>query len=158
VESADEILTDCADDCCEATKSRGPAAPTSKNVTAHLALATTQPSTLNTYQQLMGSAPHFLSTLRSSGPPWLPTALVGSSRGLVSLQPGPIDSEVMLYRLDEWLGILPTIWASGENWWVLGHKESNGEFLDAAVFCRQLVPDSSVEAFLANHRRVLFPD
>lgn len=30
--------------------------------------------------------------------------------------------------------------------------------MDAAALCRQLVPDGSVEAFLADHRRELFPD
>jgi len=45
-----------------------------------------------------------------------------------------------------------------ENWWVQGHSESNPELLDAAALCRQLVPDGSVEAFLADHRHDLFPD
>ena len=45
-----------------------------------------------------------------------------------------------------------------ENWWVQGHSESNPELLDAAALCRQLVPDGSVEAFLADHRHELFPD
>ena len=39
-----------------------------------------------------------------------------------------------------------------------GHSESNPELLDAAALCRQLVPDGSVEAFLADHRHELFPD
>ncbi len=39
-----------------------------------------------------------------------------------------------------------------------GHSESNPELLDAAALCRQLVPDGSVEAFLADHRHKLFPD
>ncbi len=30
--------------------------------------------------------------------------------------------------------------------------------LDAAALCRQLVPGGSVEEFLADHRRDLFPD
>jgi transposase-like protein DUF772 len=30
--------------------------------------------------------------------------------------------------------------------------------MDAAALCRQLVPDGSVEAFLADHRHQLFPD
>jgi hypothetical protein len=30
--------------------------------------------------------------------------------------------------------------------------------LDAQAHCRHLVPDGSVHAFLADHRRVLFPD
>jgi IS5 family transposase len=45
-----------------------------------------------------------------------------------------------------------------ENWWVQGHSEPNRELLDAAALCRQLVPDGSVEAFLADHRHDLFPD
>ena len=39
-----------------------------------------------------------------------------------------------------------------------GRSGPGGEFLDAAALCRQLVPDGSVEAFLADHRRELFPD
>src|SRR5665213_3132929 len=45
-----------------------------------------------------------------------------------------------------------------ENWWVQGRSESNPELLDAAALCRQLVPNGSVEAFLADHRHDLFPD
>ncbi len=45
-----------------------------------------------------------------------------------------------------------------ENWQVQGHSESSRELLDAAALCRQLVPEGSVEAFLADHRRELFPD
>ena len=39
-----------------------------------------------------------------------------------------------------------------------GRNESNPELLDAAALCRQLVPEGSVEAFLADHRHDLFPD
>ena len=39
-----------------------------------------------------------------------------------------------------------------------GRSESNPELLDAAALCRRLVPDGSVEAFLADHRHELFPD
>jgi IS5 family transposase len=39
-----------------------------------------------------------------------------------------------------------------------GHSEPNRELLDAAALCRQLVPEGSVEAFLADHRQELFPD
>lgn len=39
-----------------------------------------------------------------------------------------------------------------------GHSEPNRELLDAAALCRQLVPEGSVEAFLADHRHELFPD
>src|SRR6266508_710659 len=35
---------------------------------------------------------------------------------------------------------------------------SRVEFLDAQAHCRHLVPDGSVHAFLADHRRELFPD
>jgi IS5 family transposase len=45
-----------------------------------------------------------------------------------------------------------------ENWQVQGHSESNRELLDAAALCRQLVPEGSVESFLADHRHDLFPD
>jgi IS5 family transposase len=41
---------------------------------------------------------------------------------------------------------------------VQGHSESNRELLDATALCRQLVPEGSVEAFLADHRHDLFPD
>jgi len=41
---------------------------------------------------------------------------------------------------------------------VQGHSDPNRELLDAAALCRQLVPDASVEAFLADHRHDLFPD
>ena len=39
-----------------------------------------------------------------------------------------------------------------------GHSEHNRELLDASALCRQLVPQGSVEAFLADHRHELFPD
>ncbi|MHB8464781.1 MAG: IS1182 family transposase [Acidimicrobiales bacterium] len=39
-----------------------------------------------------------------------------------------------------------------------GKSDPNRELLDAAALCRQLVPGGSVEAFLADHRCVLFPD
>lgn len=45
-----------------------------------------------------------------------------------------------------------------ENWRVQGHSDPNRELLDAAALCRQLVPQGSVEAFLADHRKELFPD
>jgi IS5 family transposase len=45
-----------------------------------------------------------------------------------------------------------------ENWRVQGHSDPNRELLDAAALCRQLVPEGSVEAFLADHRKELFPD
>ena len=39
-----------------------------------------------------------------------------------------------------------------------GKSDPNRELLDAAALCRQLVPEGSVEAFLADHRRELFGD
>jgi len=45
-----------------------------------------------------------------------------------------------------------------ENWRVQGHSDPNRELLDAAALCRQLIPEGSVEAFLADHRKELFPD
>src|SRR5580658_4611524 len=39
-----------------------------------------------------------------------------------------------------------------------GRSEPNGELLDAMALCRQLVPEGSVESFLADHRKELFPD
>ena len=39
-----------------------------------------------------------------------------------------------------------------------GKSDSDAELLDAAALCRHLVPDDSVHAFLADHRRDLFPD
>ena len=45
-----------------------------------------------------------------------------------------------------------------KNWQVQGHSDSNRELLDTTALCRQLVPDGSVEAFLADHRHDLFPD
>ena len=39
-----------------------------------------------------------------------------------------------------------------------GKNDPNVEFLDATALCRHLVADDSVHAFLADHRKVLFPD
>ena len=39
-----------------------------------------------------------------------------------------------------------------------GSSDPDRRLLDAAALCRQLVPDGSVEAFLADHRDRLFPD
>jgi IS5 family transposase len=41
---------------------------------------------------------------------------------------------------------------------VQGTSDPNAEFLDAAALCGHLVPAGSVPAFLAEHRRALFPD
>jgi IS5 family transposase len=45
-----------------------------------------------------------------------------------------------------------------ENWQVQGQSDPNRELLDAAALCRQLVPEGSVEAFLADYRKEIFPD
>lgn len=39
-----------------------------------------------------------------------------------------------------------------------GRSDPNPELLDAGALCRQLVPEGSVHAFLADHRAELFPD
>jgi transposase len=39
-----------------------------------------------------------------------------------------------------------------------GTSDPDRQLLDAAAFCRQLVPEGSVQAFLADHRAELFPD
>src|SRR5665213_3956598 len=39
-----------------------------------------------------------------------------------------------------------------------GKLDTDRQLLDAAAFCRQLVPEGSVHAFLADHRGELFPD
>lgn len=39
-----------------------------------------------------------------------------------------------------------------------GKSDPNRQLLDAAALCRQLVPEGSVEAFLADHRHEMFPD
>jgi hypothetical protein len=39
-----------------------------------------------------------------------------------------------------------------------GSSDPNPELLDAAALCGHLVPAGSVHAFLAEHRRRLFPD
>jgi IS5 family transposase len=41
---------------------------------------------------------------------------------------------------------------------MLGRSDPNAELLDAAALCRHLVAEGSVHAFLADHRRDLFPD
>jgi IS5 family transposase len=54
--------------------------------------------------------------------------------------------------------VLAILAGIGENLQVQGHSDPNRELLDAAALCRQLVPEGSVEAFLADHRKELFPD
>ena len=41
---------------------------------------------------------------------------------------------------------------------MLGKSDPKAELLDAGALCRQLVPEGSVYAFLADHRLALFPD
>jgi len=41
---------------------------------------------------------------------------------------------------------------------VQGTSDPNRELMDAAALCRQLVPEGTVAAFLADHRHELFPD
>ena len=41
---------------------------------------------------------------------------------------------------------------------MLGKHDPNVELLDAEAHCRRLVLDGSVHAFLADHRKQLFPD
>jgi IS5 family transposase len=47
---------------------------------------------------------------------------------------------------------------AGETRWVQGTSDPDRRLLDAAALCRQLVAEGTVEAFLADHRRELFPD
>jgi hypothetical protein len=50
-------------------------------------------------------------------------------------------------------------WAGIEkNGGMQGKSDPNAELLDAAALCRHLVAEDSVHAFLADHRRDLFPD
>ena len=48
--------------------------------------------------------------------------------------------------------------ASSQALGMQGHSNPNRELLDAAALCRELVPEGSVETFLADHRQELFPD
>lgn len=47
---------------------------------------------------------------------------------------------------------------AGDTRGVLGKSDPNAELLDAAALCRHLVAEDSMHAFLADHRRDLFPD
>ena len=47
---------------------------------------------------------------------------------------------------------------AGDAWGVQGKSDPNVELLDAAALCGHLVAAGSVPAFLAEHRRALFPD
>jgi len=46
----------------------------------------------------------------------------------------------------------------GKNWGMQGSSRPDRRLLDAAEFCRHLLKPDSVHAFLAEHRRRLFPD
>ena len=54
--------------------------------------------------------------------------------------------------------MLAFVAGAGDTRRVQGRSDSNAELLDAAALCRQLVPEGTVEAFLADHRHELFPD
>jgi IS5 family transposase len=54
--------------------------------------------------------------------------------------------------------VLAFVRGAGDTWWVQGKGDPNVELLDAAALCGHLVPAGSVPAFLAEHRRELFPD
>src|SRR5919199_1151892 len=45
-----------------------------------------------------------------------------------------------------------------DNWWVQGRSGSGRELVDTAALVGHLVPAGSVNAFLAEHRREVFPD
>ena len=45
-----------------------------------------------------------------------------------------------------------------KNGWMQGTSRPDRELLDSAALCAHLVPAGSVYAFLAEHRRRLFPD
>ena len=48
--------------------------------------------------------------------------------------------------------------AAHKTWGMQGKSSPDRQMLDAAAFCRQLVPEDSVQAFLADHRSELFVD
>lgn len=54
--------------------------------------------------------------------------------------------------------VLAFVRGAGDTWRVQGKGDPNVELLDAAALCGHLVPAGSVAAFLAEHRRRLFPD
>ena len=45
-----------------------------------------------------------------------------------------------------------------DNWWMQGRSGSSRELMDTAALVGHLVPAGSVYAFLAEHRRAVFPD
>lgn len=54
--------------------------------------------------------------------------------------------------------MLAFVRGAGDTFGVQGRSDPNAELLDAAALCGHLVPEGSVAAFLAEHRKVLFPD
>lgn len=54
--------------------------------------------------------------------------------------------------------MLAFVRGAGDTWRVQGKGDPNVELLDAAALCGHLVPAGSVPAFLAEHRKALFPD
>jgi hypothetical protein len=62
--------------------------------------------------------------------------------------------------LSNWfVEVPPWGWVVGETAGMQGTSDpSRVELLDAQAYCRHLVSDGSVHAFLADHRRALFPD
>jgi IS5 family transposase len=54
--------------------------------------------------------------------------------------------------------VLAFVRGAGDTCRVQGKGDGNVELLDAAALCGHLVPAGSVPAFLAEHRRALFPD
>ena len=100
-----------------------------------------------------GSTPGTTTRSRSSGT----RAPTRSSTRLLHIARG--SPTQVTRRLLKKSPLVLAIWAAiVENWQVQGRSESNRELLDAAALCRQLVPEGSVEAFLADHRHELFPD
>ena len=54
--------------------------------------------------------------------------------------------------------VLAFVRGAGDTWRVQGRSDPNAELLDAAALCGHLVPEGSVAAFLAEHRKALFAD
>jgi IS5 family transposase len=54
--------------------------------------------------------------------------------------------------------VLAFVRGAGDTWRVQGKGDPNVGLLDAAALCGHLVPAGSVPAFLAEHRKKLFPD
>jgi IS5 family transposase len=65
----------------------------------------------------------------------------------------PLDAVVLIAPR-----VLAICSATHKTWSMQGTSDPDRQLLDAAAFCRQLVPEGSVQAFLADHRGELFPD